>query len=150
LHKNIFIIRPESIVSTYKLMEQCNAVIVYGTKTGVELTSRGIPVIVAGEAWIRNKGLTMDAKSQEEYFQILDKLPLHNRMDDEQIENARKYAYHFFFRRMIPVSSIEPTGRVPKYRVRISSLRDLLPGRDRGLDVICQGVLEGTDFVYPA
>jgi hypothetical protein len=150
LHKNIFVIRPESIVSTYKLMEQCNAVIVYGTKTGVELTSRGIPVIVAGEAWIRNKGLTMDAKSQEEYFQILDKLPLHNRMDDEQIENARKYAYHFFFRRMIPVSSIEPTGRVPKYRVRISSLRDLLPGRDRGLDVICQGVLEGTDFVYPA
>ena len=55
-------------MSTYALMSLCNAAIIYGTKMGVELTSVGLPVIVAGEAWIRNKGLTHDASSPEEYL----------------------------------------------------------------------------------
>ena len=33
----------ESELSTYALMSLCNSVIIYGTKTGVELTSRGSP-----------------------------------------------------------------------------------------------------------
>ncbi len=49
-------------MSTYALMSLCNSAIIYGTKMGVELTSVGLPVIVAGEAWIRNKGLTHDAR----------------------------------------------------------------------------------------
>ncbi len=60
-------------MSTYALMSLCNAAIIYGTKMGVELTSVGLPVIVAGEAWIRNKGLTHDASSPEEYFRILER-----------------------------------------------------------------------------
>ena len=62
-------------------MDQCDAVMIYGTKTGVELSSRGIPVIVAGEAWMRGKGITLDATSAEEYFRILDRLPLRARID---------------------------------------------------------------------
>ena len=65
-------IPPESQVSTYAAVAGVDAAIIYGTKTGVELTSVGIPTIVAGEAWIRNKGLTLDASSPEDYFQILD------------------------------------------------------------------------------
>ena len=51
LPANVFDIPPESNSSTYAAMYQCDAVIVYGTKTGVELSSMGIPVVVAGEAW---------------------------------------------------------------------------------------------------
>ena len=65
---NVFVVPPESAMSTYAAAEACDAVIIYGTKTGVELTSLGIPVIVAGEAWIRNKGLTTDAASAADYF----------------------------------------------------------------------------------
>ena len=68
LPPNVFVIPPESPISTYVTMTQCRAVVIYGTKTGVELTSEGIPVIVAGEAWIRDKGLTLDARSPEEYL----------------------------------------------------------------------------------
>ena len=103
LPENVFIIPPESRISTYAAMLQCNAVIIFGTKTGVELTSMGIPVIVAGEAWIRNKGITLDAGSIKEYFDLLAGLPLSTRLDDATIERARKYAFHFFFRRMIPL-----------------------------------------------
>jgi hypothetical protein len=148
LPRNVFVIPPESPVSTYAVMHQCNAVIIYGTKTGVELTSMGIPVIVAGEAWIRNKGLTFDASSPAEYFALLDRLPLSEKMSADVVERARRYAYHFFFRRMIPIEWMEPTGGDPPYRVRITGQGDLLPGRSQGLDVICDGILKGTEFVY--
>ena len=150
LPRNVFMIPPQSRISTYAVMEACNAVVIYGTKTGVELTSLGIPVIVAGEAWIRNKGITIDAKSAEHYFQILDQLPFMERMAPDAVQRARKYAYHFFFRRMIPVDQMEPTGGEPRFQIKISSLKDLLPGCSPGLDIICDGILKGTPFVFPA
>jgi hypothetical protein len=147
---NVFVIPPESPVSTYAAMLRCDAAIIYGTKTGVELTSLGIPVIVGGEAWIRNKGLTLDASSSEEYFRILDSLPVRRRNDPGAVTRARKYAYHFFFRRMIPVACMEPASGWPPYRIAFSKLDDLRPGRDPGLDVICDGILTGTPFIYEA
>ena len=148
---NVFVIPPESNSSTYAAMEMCDAVLIYGTKTGVELSSRGIPVIVAGEAWVRGKGITQDANSPEEYFRLLDALPLGRRLDDATMRRARMYAYHFFLRRMIPLPFIHPAGgkSVP-YTVEIQGLRDLLPGMHPGLDVICDGIVTGTPFVYPA
>ena len=150
LPSNIFVIPPDQAISTYAITEACNAVIIYGTKTGVELTSLGIPVIVAGEAWIRNKGVTTDAESEEHYYQILDQLPHSSRMSEKTTTRARKYAYHFFFRRMIPVSQMESTGREPQFRINCKTLSDLMPGRSKGLDVICEGILTGSPFVYPS
>jgi len=150
LPDNVFVVPPESQVSTYAAMSECNAVIIYGTKTGVELTSMGIPVIVAGEAWIRNKGLTMDARTVEEYFHLLGKLPLADRMDKATMQRARKYAYHFFFRRMIPLEAMAPAEGWPPYQARLGSLQDLAEGSCRGLDIVCDGILNGTDFIYPA
>jgi hypothetical protein len=150
LPQNVFIIPPESRVSTYAAMLQCDAVIIYGTKTGVELTSMGVPVIVAGEAWIRNKGITFDASSPEEYFHCLNRLPLSKRMEEPRIERARKYAYHFFFRRMIPLEFFESTESRNAYKITLRSLEELKPGMSSGLDIICDGILKGTDFIYPA
>ena len=150
LPSNIFIITPESQVSTYAVMEVCNAAIIYGTKTGVELTSMGIPVIVGGEAWIRNKGITHDPSSVEEYLEILNQLPFAEQLTETLQQRARQYAYHFFFRRMIPLTCMEPTGGSPPYRIEIDNLDELLPGQNRGLDVICEGILQGKEFIYPA
>ncbi|HEY9784850.1 MAG TPA: hypothetical protein V6D17_05565 [Candidatus Obscuribacterales bacterium] len=151
LPANVFVIPPESSASTYAVMLQCDAGIIYGTKTGLELTSMGVPVIVAGEAWIRNKGMTMDARTEEEYFRILDSLPLsEKRLSSAKTRRARMYAYHFFFRRMIPLGMTVPADGWPPLEVRVDSLVDLLPGADQGLDVVCDGILKGTPFVYPA
>ncbi len=147
---NVFIIPPESTISTYVAMSRCNCVIIYGTKTGVELTSMGIPIIVAGEAWIRNKGLTIDVESQEEYTKILNTLPLTVKLDDASIERARKYAFHFFFRRMIPLEFIIDDNKPLAIKLELHSLEDLLPGRSSGLDIICDGITKKCDFIYPA
>ena len=148
---NVFIIGPESPVSTYVCAERCNALIIYGTKAGVEFTSTGMPVIVAGEAWIRNKGLTRDVTNRQEYVRILDELPFAGRMDEKTMRKARRYAYHFFFRRMIPLPFLKPVEKAwPPFLVELRKLEELLPGRFPGLDVICDGVLNQKPFVYPA
>ncbi len=150
LPDNVFVIPPESQVSTYTLSENSNAVLIYGTKTGVELTSIGIPVVVGGEAWIRNKGLTRDADSPEEYYSILNNLPVESRMDRCTVERARKYAFHFFYRRFIPLEFMKPCSSGVPYEVDINSIRDLAQGVDNGLDVLCDGIMEGEEFIYPA
>ena len=144
--ENVFIIPPESHISTYAVMERCNAVIIYNTKTGIEISSMGIPVIVAGEAWIRNKGFSIDASSPEEYVKVLDDLPLAHKLSDENLLLAKKYAYHFFYRRMIELPFFV-TVKKHKFSIQLSNLRDLKPGNYSGLDVICNGILLGHSFI---
>jgi hypothetical protein len=150
LASNIIVVPPESGMGTYALMSLCDAAIIYGTKMGVELTSVGLPVIVAGEAWIRNKGITHDASSPEEYFRLLEQLPFRKRLAPDRLARARRYAYHFFFNRMIPLPFIEPKAGFPIYRLKLDSLEKLLPGQSAGLDTICDGILGGAPFVLPA
>jgi hypothetical protein len=147
LAPNIVVVPPESDVSTYALMSLCNAAIIYGTKMGVELTSVGLPVIVAGEAWIRNKGLTYDACSPAEYFALLAQLPFRGRVEGAQLARARRYAYHFFFNRMIPLPFLQPRAGFPIYRLRLDRLDELRPGASPGLDTICDGILKCRPFV---
>ena len=147
LAPNIIVVPPESGISTYALMSLCNAAIIYGTKMGVELTSVGLPVIVAGEAWIRNKGLTHDASTPAEYFAILEQLPFPERLGAGQLARARRYAYHFFFNRMIPLPFIQPKAGYPIYNVKLDNLKALLPGASPGLDIICDGILGRRPFV---
>jgi hypothetical protein len=150
LPANIFLIPPESRLSTYVAMSLCNAALIYGTKMGVELSAVGLPVIVAGEAWIRGKGVTLDATCEADYFRHLDALPHPGRLNNDVHMRALTYAFHFFFRRMIPLSSVAPQSGWPPFQPAIRDAGDLLPGRDKGLDVICQGILTGAPFVYPA
>jgi len=146
LPRNVFIIPPEKLANTYAVMQQCDSVIIYATKTGVELAGMGIPVIVAGAAWIRGKGISLDASSPEEYFTILDRLPLRNRLSEAVVQRALKYAYHFFFRRMIPLPFVVPPWPIT---LDVSGLDDLRPGRSTGLDLICNGILNRKEFIYP-
>jgi hypothetical protein len=147
---NVFVIGPESPVSTYAAMELCDSVLIYGTKMGVELTAVGIPVVAAGEAWIKNKGLTLDAASPEDYASILERLPLGHRLEPEVVERALKYAYHFFFRRMMPLKFFARTGSSLFFTPAIASADELAEGRDPALDILCDGVLDGRPFIYPA
>jgi hypothetical protein len=149
LPSNVFVIPPESQISTYALAERCNAALIYNTKTGIEISSMGIPVVVAGEAWIRNKGFSVDADTPDEYFKILDQLPFTSKLHTAELERARKYAFHFFFRRMIPLPFIQPTEKF-KFTLDIQSLKQLKPGQFPGLDVICDGILKDRPFIYPA
>lgn len=149
LPPNVFVVPPSSNASTYTLMSLCDSVLIYGTKTGVELTAAGIPVIVAGEAWMRGKGISMDVQTRDEYVSFLNRLPLGHRLDPSVVERAQKYAFHFFFRRMIPLDFMTPKSGWPPYVVDVNSVEDLAEGKSVALDIICDGILKNHPFVYP-
>src|SRR5262249_5015752 len=147
---NVFLVGPEEDVSTYAACAASDASIIYGTKMGVELATLGAHCIVAGEAWIRGKGLTHDAQSKAHYFDLLGRLPFGETMPRPDRERALRYAYHFFFRRMMPLPFLQPNGKGSMFNVDIESLDALMPGADPALDTICTGILAGAPFVYEA
>ncbi len=150
LPPNVFIIPPDQSANSYVLARHSNAAIIYGTKMGVELAYMGVPTIIAGESWARNKGVTLDATSREDYFRLMKRLPL-PQMDDATRARAAKYAFHFFFRRTIPLEFFDVRkDSWPPFKLELDDLAPLMPDASPGLDIICRGIMEGTDFTYPA
>jgi hypothetical protein len=150
LPANVIVIPPDRPASSYVIAAQSNVALIYASRMGVELAALGLPVITAGEAWVRNKGITSDARDRAHYLELLAQLPLAAKLSEEQAARARKYAFHFFFRRMIPVGRFEPMAQWPFMSVKVESVDDLKPGADPGLDLICDGILNEAPFVYPA
>jgi hypothetical protein len=50
---------------------------------------------------------------------------------------------------MIPLPFMQSNDK-GGFDVGIKSLDELMPGAHPGLDVICDGILNGTPFIYPA
>lgn len=150
LPDNVFIIPPESPINTYKAMLLCDAVTIYGTTAGLELSCMKIPVIVAGEAWIRGKGFSIDTNSIDEYFEILAKLPLSEPLNEDKYDRALKFAFHCYLRQMIPLTIVEPTGyENAPYKIKQLPLSAFGEHADEGLDIICNGILKNSAFVFP-
>ena len=114
---------------------------------GIELSALGKPVIVCGEGFVRNKKIAIDVISKDHYLKILNKLPIKNFKPD--ILRARKYAYHFFFRKMIPIKVIEenkenwPNFEIDKQLYKILSNRS-----DPGLEKIIKCFEDGSEFIF--
>lgn len=149
LPNNIALIMPEDEISTYALAGASDAVIIYSTKTGIELAARGIPVIVAGESWLRGKEIGFDCDDAESYERILAALPFGRRLDPARTARAEAYAHHFFFRRMIQIPGLRPSRvqGVP-YEIAPRRLEDLMPGTHASLDCVCRGILEDMPLVF--
>jgi hypothetical protein len=121
LPKNIVIVGPNSKVSTYSLMEQCELGLIFATKAGIELAALGIPIIVAGESWIRGRGLSNDPKSDIEYFDLLKNFSQSSALLHKNPKAALAFAYYFFYRISIPIKSIKALNRYPYLRPNIQS-----------------------------
>lgn len=144
---NVALIGPDQATSTYALAERADAAIIYGTKTGVELSALGIPVIVAGSAWVRGKGFTRDARDVAHYEALLSDLPLSKRLPAALEARALAYAHHFFFRRMIELPFMTPTNGPGRFEIGPDGLEALKENSAPGLEAICSGILARTDFV---
>jgi hypothetical protein len=147
LPDHVAVVPPSDPTNTYALIEGADTAIIYSTKTGVEIAARGIPVVVAGEAWIRGKGFSLDAVSPADYRVKMQALPLGRRLSAEQQERAMRYARHFFFRRMVPLPGFEALKGWPPYRAEVSDLAALMPGADANLDMVCASILSGAPFL---
>ena len=49
---------------------------------------------------------------------------------------------------MIPIEVVRPTDGFPSFALTVESMAELMPGKNPGLDVICEGILNRKDFIY--
>jgi hypothetical protein len=144
LPDNVILVRPDETLSSYGLLAITDLVLCYTTTVGLEAAVRGIPVAVAGRPHYRSRGFTIDLDSPHD---LEGAIAEPQAMSDEQIELARRYAFAFFFRLMIPFRHVQS---VRDRLTRItSSAEDLLPGRDPYLDFVCDRILNGGEFFLP-
>lgn len=139
---NVQVIPPDSKLSTYSLIRNAEAVLIYNTKTGIEAAYMGKPVVTAGEAWIKGKGISSDAYSVQDYIEILDNILNDGVKPYINFELAEKYAFHFFFKRMIRLKlfSHETTkDLLPKRALR---WEELLSSADPNFREILDSILE--------
>ena len=146
LPKNIVVIPPEDTTSTYDLVERCEYVSAYSTKATIEVAMLGKPILVCGDAWIRNKGISTDPKTEVEYFEYLKTPSTIQQISKAKKLKAQKYAYHFFMRRMLEIDCFESAPRgeikfdIEKYKNPSSSLQN-------ALDTIRSGIYGDEPFL---
>ncbi|MGB3459353.1 MAG: hypothetical protein WBB08_08690 [Halobacteriota archaeon] len=147
LPENVIILPPKSEISTYSLFDVVDYGIVYTSTAGLEMAIRGIPAITTAQTHYREKGFTFDATNKEEYFGLLEnaeKLEVTPKMMDL----ANKYGYLHFCDREIPFKYIEFGGELfSSPELRLKDWHELLAGSDENLDMICDGIIYGREFL---
>lgn len=147
------ILRADSNINTYGLYQLIDVgITIFGTP-GLELAVMGKPVILAGKAHYGEKGFSCDVHSREEYFKSLEKNSGMKRLSDEQIELARRYAYSYFIERQIPFPWLarDLLGRKVHWGdLDLKKLPRLMPGKDKVMELLCLGLIQGRDVVLDA
>jgi hypothetical protein len=147
LPKNLRVVPPAQPVDSYALMRLARIGLVYASTAGLELALHDVPLVVAGDAHYRGKGFTYDPVSVADFDRTVTGLVEGSAAGNGHSATlAKKYAHLFFLRRTFPASVVEE----PVYaqgRLAYSVLDELNVGRNRTLDVICDGILTGSEFV---
>jgi capsule polysaccharide export protein KpsC/LpsZ len=144
LPENVRVVGPADPISSYVLLGLSELVLTYASTIGLEAAVRGLPVAVAAETHYRGRGFTIDISSHDDVERCLDNVQAPS---VEEIELAKRYAFTFFFRCMIPFPAVKVVEGHP---IAVPNDRgQLLPGRDPYLDFVCDRILDGGNFVLP-
>ncbi len=113
----------------------------------IEFACSGIPVICCGAAWIKNKNLTFDPKNKSEYIKYLDfNLKEIKNIQKSKKEKALKFAYYYFFKKMIKVNLISLSNyRWPRRIAKVSSNKGLK--QDQNFNLIIDQIFNNRDIV---
>jgi hypothetical protein len=68
---NIFIVRPESPVSSYAMLMASDITLTFGSTMGIEATYWGKPSVLAGQCFYRNLGSTYNPDDHDQLIQLL-------------------------------------------------------------------------------
>jgi hypothetical protein len=144
LPANVRVISADDPTSSYPLMAESDAVLVFTSTTGLEAAVRGAPVIVAGRTHYRDRGFTVDVSSPDEFVQRLDAVLADPSAFAPDRELAARYAYLFFFRNPVAAPGVEEHV-LGLARITVDDLGELAPGADPAVDEICDLILGQPD-----
>jgi capsule polysaccharide export protein KpsC/LpsZ len=145
--ENVRVVLPEDPIDSYVLIRMARVGLVYASTVGLEMAVAGTPVVVAGDAHYSGKGFTYDPSDRENYSSQVEVLMAEQRAisRETQVDLALSYAYTFFLRRTLPITTLTEQHEA-RPRLAYHSFQELLPGISSALDVVCDGILTGREF----
>ncbi len=107
LPPNVRLVGREPAFNAYSIFNAVDVGIVYTSTVGLEMSLLGKPVIVVADTHYRGKGFTFDPKNRSEYFELIDSFTSAQRISDEQLAEAERYAHMDFLRHHIRLPLFE-------------------------------------------
>jgi hypothetical protein len=148
LPENVFLLPPLVNITVYQLFPLIKVGLIHTSTVGVEMVASKIPIITTGKSPYRGFGFSIDPINREEYFEQLDNILSGNSRID--LVNCQDLAYKFilfnFFHYYTKIDIIDYSfGEIPK--MKIHTLSDLLPGKNKYRDYILDSVMQGIPIV---
>jgi hypothetical protein len=147
---NVRFFSPSETLSSYDLIRQAKVVLVYNSSIGLEASILGAAVLCAGRARYTQIPLTFFPATRDEYIhQLIDFLAAeYIEIPPEFSRNARRFLYHELFQESLDLSEfLRPYPNA----TGMTLLTDFNPEtleRSLALEVIANGILKGSPFIY--
>jgi hypothetical protein len=150
LPPNVYLIGPESTISSDALRTMASLNLVYCASVGLEAVIAAQPVLICGNPYYARKGFTIDVDSPEQYQHLLEEHATGRPLTppSESVALARRFLYLFRFRygMRMGLTSDQVTGTA----LKVQTLEDLTPGVSLPLDTACDGILYRDEILLPA
>ena len=145
---NIIFLDEFANVKPVDLYNYINIGLVYISTVSLEMALRKIPVLTAGVGGhYSDRGFTIDPGTKAEYFKILEDLVNDKIEYVPDIDRAKNYLFFRFFGEALENSLLNIENfKIKEYK--FNSIHDLLPGKHKELDIICNGILNDSKFIY--
>lgn len=143
---NISLLRPDTEVNTYRVIDDIDVGIVYNSTVGLEMAYEGVPVVVAGETHYRDLGFTIDPPDVISYQRCID-TPAEINPPTDQRDLAARYAHLLFVRRHVPFPYISRSDG-KEFNLRPVTHEDLAPGTEPW-DTFVDAVVSSREIVRP-
>ncbi|MFC6864712.1 hypothetical protein ACFQGE_14750 [Halomicroarcula sp. GCM10025817] len=141
---NVDVLRPDTDVDTYKLIEQLDAGLVYASTVGLEMAYYGYPAVVVGKAHYRDFDFTFDPDTLAEYCDMIDSAA-ELEVTPEMRDRARRYAHLLLVRKELDFPYYSVSG-FDHTAYRDVEHDDLTPGNEP-FDTIVDCILAGDPVV---
>ena len=148
---NVMFFGPSDQVSSYDLIRRCKLVLVYNSSIGLEASILGVPVLCAGRARFTQIPTVFQPETREEYG-----TELHTLLEQENVQapsefttNARRFLYSELYEASLDFSNfLRPLADSPGM-VNLAPFEPSSLERDKNMEILRRGILDGAPFTYP-
>lgn len=148
LPENVFLLSLKVNLTVYQLFPIIKVGLVHTTTVGIEMAATGLPVITTAQSPYRGFGFTLDPSAKQEYFRLLSKILQGEEAlnMESQIDLAYKFILFYHYHYYTKIDIMDYTWDKTPW-LKVQSIADLLPSKNRFLDYILDSIVEGLPIV---
>ncbi len=145
---NVLLVTELDKVPPFSFFQDIDFGIINTSTVAMEMALFGIPVLTSGgNGHYEHRGFTLSPDDIDDYEKKLDQLIREPGSYSPDREKALRYLFYRFYTEAIPFDALDITSTTIN-AIHPNSYADLRPGNYPGLDVIAEGIMTGSPYVY--